>query len=272
MKRKILYFTGTGNCLYVARRLSDADTELLSVPQLVKRGIYDIEADEIGLVYPIYGHMPPTMVREYLAKAALRADYKFAVLTFGCRKCNAVEILRDYLDSIGKPFDYVSTVMMVDNWLPNFDMDVQKKMDKHIPEQLTPIQDDIRNRRKWYQPVSDEERSIHEGFLELSGLDPAKGWEMRSEQYFASDDRCIKCGVCVGVCPRGNWSLGKEKAGTEGDCDFCFACIQNCPTKAIGFLPTAPNPLLAKGEVNRDARYRNPHVTVDDIKKSNNRH
>lgn len=93
MKRKILYFTGTGNCLYIARRLSDADTELLSVPQLVKRGIYDIEADEIGLVYPIYGHMPPTMVREYLAKAALRADYKFAVLTFGCRKCNAVEII-----------------------------------------------------------------------------------------------------------------------------------------------------------------------------------
>lgn len=49
MKRKILYFTGTGNCLYVARQLSDADTELLSIPQLVKNGIYEVEADEIGL-------------------------------------------------------------------------------------------------------------------------------------------------------------------------------------------------------------------------------
>lgn len=47
-KRKILYFTGTGNCLYVARQLSDADTELLSIPQLEKNGIYEVEADEIG--------------------------------------------------------------------------------------------------------------------------------------------------------------------------------------------------------------------------------
>ncbi len=32
-KRLILYFTGTGNCLYVARQLADEDTELLSIPQ-----------------------------------------------------------------------------------------------------------------------------------------------------------------------------------------------------------------------------------------------
>lgn len=95
---------------------------------------------------------------------------------------------------------------------------------------------------------------------------------MRSEQYFGADDRCIKCGVCVGVRPRGNWKLGDDRSVTEGQCDFCFACIQNCPTKAIGFLPTAPNPLLAHGEANRNARYRNPNVTVADIKKSNNRH
>ena len=57
-KRIILYFTGTGNCLYIARQLTDENTELLSIPQLVKEGKYDLEADEIGLVYPIYGHMP----------------------------------------------------------------------------------------------------------------------------------------------------------------------------------------------------------------------
>lgn len=36
-RRIILYFTGTGNCLYVARELADENTELLSIPQLVKR-------------------------------------------------------------------------------------------------------------------------------------------------------------------------------------------------------------------------------------------
>lgn len=31
-KRIILYFTGTGNCLYVARQLADENTEILSIP------------------------------------------------------------------------------------------------------------------------------------------------------------------------------------------------------------------------------------------------
>ena len=48
-KRIILYFTGTGNCLYVARQLADEHTELLSIPQLVKQGRYTFEADEIGI-------------------------------------------------------------------------------------------------------------------------------------------------------------------------------------------------------------------------------
>lgn len=82
-KRIIFYFTGTGNCLYVARQLADENTEILSIPQLAKEGRYDFEADEIGIVYPIYGHMPPNMVREFIKKARLDAPYKFAVLTYG---------------------------------------------------------------------------------------------------------------------------------------------------------------------------------------------
>ena len=56
-KRIIFYFTGTGNSLHIARQLAEEHTELLSIPQMVKRGKYDFEADEIGIVYPIYGHM-----------------------------------------------------------------------------------------------------------------------------------------------------------------------------------------------------------------------
>ena len=121
-KRIILYFTGTGNCLYVARELADEHTELLSIPQLVKQGRYALEADEIGIVYPVYGHMPPNMVREFIKKAQLKAKYKFAVLTYGNRKCSSVEIWDEVSRKAGCPFDYITTMIMVDNWLPNFDM------------------------------------------------------------------------------------------------------------------------------------------------------
>ena len=135
-KRIIFYFTGTGNCLYIARQLAGADTELLSIPQMVKRGKYEFEADEIGIVYPIYGHMPPYMVRQFIQKARLKAGYRFAVLTYGARKCDAVEIWDRISRKAGDAFDYIGTIVMVDNWLPNFDMNEQIKIDKHIPENV----------------------------------------------------------------------------------------------------------------------------------------
>lgn len=55
----------------------------------------------------------------------------------------------------------------------------------------------------------------------------------------------------------------------EGDCEFCFACIQNCPQKAIGFSKGERNLLVRNGEKNPEARYRNEHVSLWDIKASN---
>lgn len=269
-KRIVLYFTGTGNCLYVARQLADETTELYSIPQLMKEQRFEFEADEIGLVYPIYGHMPPYMVRQFLKKAKLNADYKFAVLTYGARKCNSPEILDGITRKAGWSFNYIASLIMVDNWLPNFDMNEQKKIDKHIPENLERIQNDIAEHRQWHEPVTEEERQQHAGFMAFSGLDPEVGFLKRSEMSFAIlSDRCVGCGICADVCPRGNYRLSSEGMTTSGDCEFCFSCIHNCPQKAIQFNSASTDPLLQNGEKNPDARYRNEHVTLADIRRSN---
>lgn len=270
MKRVILYFTGTGNCLYVARQLGGKDAELLSIPQLMKQDDIVIEADEIGIVYPIYGHMPPNMVRRFINKARLKAPYKFAVLTYGNRKCNAVEIWDEIARDAGVDFDYIATLIMVDNWLPNFDMNEQILIDKHIPENLEKISADLAEHRRRHEPVTDEERMQHQGFMLFTGIDPKVGFLLRSEDCFAVTDACIGCGACVAVCPRGNYSLKAQGVSAEGDCEFCFACIHNCPQKAIQFAKNDKIPLLRNGEVNPNARYRNEHVSLVDIKRANN--
>ena len=237
-KRIILYFTGTGNCLYVARELADEHTELLSIPQLVKQNRYTLEADEIGIVYPVYGHMPPNMVREFIKKAHLEAGYKFAILTYGNRKCSSVEIWDDVSRKAGCPFDYITTMIMVDNWLPNFDMNEQIKI-----------------------PVTELERQQHAGFLQASGVNPETGFLLHSQDAFTVTDACIGCGICTEVCPRGNYALTSTGVKTEGACEFCFACIHNCPQKAILFKQMK--------EVNPNARYRNEHVSLWSIKEAN---
>lgn len=269
LKRVILYFTGTGNCLYVARQLGGADAELLSIPQLMKRKNIEIEADEIGIVYPIYGHMPPNMVRQFIRKARLKADYKYAVLTYGNRKCNAVEIWDDIARNAGVEFDYINTLIMVDNWLPNFDMNEQVLIDKHIPENLGKISADIAGRKRWHEPVTEEERLQHRGFLERTGINPETGFVVQSQNYFDVTGACIGCGACVDVCPRGNYSMTSRGVQTEGDCEFCFACIQNCPQKAIQFVKNEQDPFLRNGEKNPNARYRNEHISLMDIKRAN---
>lgn len=269
-KRVVLYFTGTGNCLYVARQLAGKEGKILSIPQLMRKKQFEIEADEIGLVYPIYGHMPPNMVREFIMKARLKAEYKFAVLSYGNRKCNAVEIWDGISRKAGNVFDYIGTIVMVDNWLPNFDMNEQVKIDKHIPENLAKITSDLSNRRRWHEPVTQEEREQHEGFMSLSGLDPEVGFLMKADRSFRVTDDCIHCGICTYVCPRGNYELTGQGVKMQGDCEFCFACIQNCPQRAILFKRNEDGTWPDGSEKNPNARYRNENVSLMDLKLANN--
>lgn len=60
----------------------------------------------------------PIWIRQFIQQAQLRAGYKFAVLTYGARKCDAVEIWDHISRKAGNAFDYIATIVMVDNWLP----------------------------------------------------------------------------------------------------------------------------------------------------------
>ena len=76
---KIFYFTGSGNSLFTARKISDATgAELISIPQVI--GEQREYADDcIGFVYPQYAVGLPKMVRVFILNNTFRADYFFAV-------------------------------------------------------------------------------------------------------------------------------------------------------------------------------------------------
>lgn len=266
-KRIIFFFSATGNCLYVANQLKGDNGEALSIPQLVKNNEYEFEAEEIGFVYPVYMSMPPYMVEQFLTKSKLKADYFFAIATFGANAGNTAELWQELAAKSGYHFDYINKVQMADNWLHHFDMDQQKAMDKHIPEQLAKVMADLAERRHWTIPVTAEERKMHDEIYVSSGMYKTHGFRFRSEEHFVVTDACVRCGVCTKVCPRGNWRVGPVKAITGGECDYCLACIHNCPRKAIQFAKS-DNPFL-QPELNPSSRYRNPNVTLRQIEKAN---
>lgn len=93
------------------------------------------------------------------------------------------------------------------------------------------------------------------------------GEVLRNANLHAEGTNGIDCGICTDVCPRGNYEQTSSGIRMTGDCEYCFACIQNCPQKAIRFAPSAfPN----GKEVNPNARYRNEYVSLAELKLANN--
>ena len=131
-------------------------------------------ADSIGIVCPVFGHEMPPIVKEFIESAEFDNDYLYLILTYGNRHGGASELADEYTRSVGKQFDYINVLLMVDNFLLGFDMEQQTKLDKHIPEQLEAIRSDIAKRKHFISEVTESDREAHRGLVERNAKMPAK--------------------------------------------------------------------------------------------------
>lgn len=258
-KRLVFYFTATGNSLFIAKSLSD---EPLSIPQELKKDNLTYEADEIGFVFPDYAAAAPMIVREFLQKAKFKASYMFSIITFGNASVNVSEWWNKFSQEHGVTFNYIKPILMVDNYLPVFDMNEQIKMDKHTDESLANIIEDLTAHKSYIEPSN-------MGFFNEDMLKNMQDmhFSMTSDRLLELKvDRCIQCLTCASVCPHKNFSLADKGVSFKGKCEYCLACVHNCPQKALTLKPAREG---WPGERNPEARYRNPNVSLNDIIRSN---
>ena len=148
---KVLYFTATGNSLYIAKAFGG---ELLSIPQMIKEGKYEFTDEKIGIVFPIYGWGIPSYVVDFLKKAKFNCSYLFAISTFGVYSGAVAKHLTDVANEAGHNFSYINAIKMVDNYLPGFDMkkEIENEEKKGTEDHLEIIKSDIKNSKKWIKP------------------------------------------------------------------------------------------------------------------------
>lgn len=250
----LFYFTATGNSLYVAKKLSEKP---ISIPQIMNSDTEAFSDETIGIVCPVYAGDVPKMVKRFLRDTRFDTDYFYVILTYGLDESDSPEFLYRECEKYGLYIDYIDTVKMVDNYLPAFDMDEEKKLDKNEDEQIAAVLKNISERKRQIPVATPEGIKLHKKVALMNKLTPS----FNNGKQIEVSDLCVGCGICSRVCPIGNFYIEDGKAKRKSQtCEFCLSCIHNCPQKAIK---------LKKAEKNPNARYRNEHIPLKEIIRAN---
>ncbi|WP_027703169.1 EFR1 family ferrodoxin [Metaclostridioides mangenotii] len=248
---KILYFTGTGNNLHVAKVIGG---ELYSIPKLIKENKYEFEDDKIGIIFPVYTLGLPKIVEEFLNKAKLESKYIFAIATYGTTPGNSDKQLLKIAKKNNFEFSYINSVCMVDNYLPMFDIEkeIAKKSNEDIDKNINSIVKDIESNKIFINSNANIA-------LRIIGSLISNDYSKLTDKFIIDSNKCIECGICENVCPVNNVKIIDKSAKYNGECQGCLACVNHCPKYAIKLKKE-------KGT----ARFINPNITLKEIIESNN--
>ena len=244
---KILYFTSTGNSLYLAKRLGG---KLLSIPQMVKEESYEFEDDVIGIIFPVYGLCIPPYVEEFMKKLKLKSDYIFAIATYGFFSGAVCNELSKFTFGNNRTFDYINKIKMAENCITFADMAKQKGDSEKQQTDISALINDITARKLYVKKESFFHKTMTKNHKDNFEYVTGVGITDRIQ----INDSCSGCGLCEKLCPTSNIKMENGKPVFGNNCISCGACIQNCSTNALHL-----------SDEKSGARYRNPHIGVSEL-------
>jgi NAD-dependent dihydropyrimidine dehydrogenase PreA subunit len=256
MSATIFCFSGTGNSLAIARTVAkglDADVQL--IPDALDKTA-PLDADCVGIVFPVYMWGPPLMVARFARNLRLKPDtYCFAVTNYGGMPGATLQILAKQLKQADITLAAGFGVQMPGNYTPMYGAIPEAKqtaMFDTFKQQVDEIIAAVRERRSTKLAGSNPfVRALFSGLIykTCSPRIPSM------DKGFWVDDRCTGCGRCYRMCPSGNIQMSGGKPAWQHRCEQCMACLQWCPEEAIQ---------LGKKTATRK-RYRHPDITAQDL-------
>ncbi|MBQ8803863.1 MAG: EFR1 family ferrodoxin [Tyzzerella sp.] len=233
----ILYYTGTGNSAYVAKKIGEKiEDEVLDLFERIRNHDYsEIHSDKpLIFVYPTYGWQMPRILADWIRKTKFTGEKKaYFVATCGSSKGDTDKNLQKLCKDMGFEYRGCAGVQMPENYIAMFpvpDEEIAKKIIIVAGRTILRIVKAIKN-DKYLElgkvPLADKICStvVNKAFY---------AFIVKAKKFY-SKDTCISCGKCEKVCPLSNVTLvdGKPKWGK--DCTHCMACICKCPTEAIEY-------------------------------------
>ena len=248
----ILYFSGTGNSLAVARKIAEAiNDQVLPLTEAVRQDLTNEQ--RIGLVFPTYDFNLPPALPEMVSHLKISPkSYVFTVVTCGSMAGNCIWVLRRLLREKGIELAYSHKVSVPDNSALAFGRNPNKQLKKfeRVPARMEQI----------IRELQAESHTLHYSWFSLLswllGRPAIEKGMIHCLGPKVNADKCIGCNTCVRVCPMNNINLTDEKALIGDNCTVCLACVHVCPQQAVS----------TNGRVTlKERQYRHPNIKLKDL-------
>ena len=233
----ILYFSGTGNSKYVAKRIADAlGDEIVNLNDRIKASDTSLveTGERVIIVTPTYAWRIPRVVRDWLLKTELRgARLAWFVMTCGSEIGNADQYNRELCAEKGLACMGTAQIVMPENYIAMFSAPQADKA-RQIVAQAEPSIDRAIAAIQANQPFAPTReqplRPLHErpsqsDFLQM----------FRQSERLYRVKRLHRLRSCVKRCPMNNVAIKDGKPVWGKACTHCMACICYCPVSAIEY-------------------------------------
>lgn len=249
----ILYFSGTGNSLAVAKQLAEETGDTAVHIADITEQCLRIQDKVIGFVFPVYFGDLPKPVRVFTEYVQFNPSaYFYGIVTCGSSAGRALYSLKQILSRKDCALAYGRKIAMVANSTPATRRHIRYPMEKLITaaETVKEIGNDIRARKK------DTSQVTKHWYHTLFRLGPL---QRLGEKWFTvrcDTTLCIHCGICENVCPSHNIHIDESGLTIGKQCSYCLACAHWCPQQAI---------TIRNRHILLEDQYHHPNVTLKDM-------
>ena len=229
----ILYFTGTGNSLYVAKTLAQENESVISIIDATRNDSFHYslaEGESLGFVFPVYFYTVSDPVLDFVRKLEVEnASFVYAVIPCGASIGSAGGFLKEELKKRGLELQRVDPLIVPDGALIFYDIDAPEAM-------MSQLETSTKELAFIKKAVEQKIPNKTSGNSSLGKIMLASYHACMGTNKFHVDDSCIHCGKCASICPAQAITMKDGRPEwTKKKCYKCCGCINRCPVSAIQY-------------------------------------